>query len=136
MAFPTPNGKPPGRGRRPAFTLIELLVSLAIVALLLSLAVPRYFGRVEAAKETVLRENLHQMRDALDKYYGDNGRYPESLQDLVSKKYLRRIPPDPLTDSDQTWVIVPPADAKKGRVFDIRSGAPGKTRDGVSYGSL
>ena len=138
MAFPTPNGRPVnGCARRfRAFTLIELLVTMSIIALLLSLAVPRYFGRVELAKETVLRENLHQLRDALDKFYGDNGRYPDALQDLVSKKYLRRIPPDPITDSEKTWVIVPPADPKKGAVFDIKSGAPGKTHDGTPYDKL
>ncbi|MCG2578639.1 prepilin-type N-terminal cleavage/methylation domain-containing protein [Dechloromonas sp. XY25] len=121
--------------RRAGFTLIELLVSMAIVALLLALAVPRYFGRVEQAKETVLRENLHQMRDAIDKFYGDNGRYPASLQELVARKYLRRIPPDPLTDSNTGWVIVAPTGTQQGGVFDIRSGAPGKARDGTLYNS-
>lgn len=132
MAFPTTSGK---RRRRPGFTLIELVVSLAIIALLLALAVPRYFGRIDAAKEAVLRENLHQMRDALDKFYGDNGRYPESLQELVNKRYLRRVPPDPITDSDRTWVAVPPVDPKKSGIFDIRSGAQGNGRDGTPYKS-
>lgn len=132
MASLTPNGRKP---RRRGFTLIELLVSMAIVALLLALAVPRYFGRIELAKETVLRENLHQMRDALDKFYSDNARYPETLQELVSKKYLRRIPPDPVTDSDKTWQIVPPVAPKKGAVFDIKSGAPGNGKDGTPYNS-
>jgi general secretion pathway protein G len=131
MAFPIPSGKLVGR--HAGFTLIELLVTLSIVALLLTLAVPRYFGRVEMAKEVALRENLHQMRDALDKFYGDNNRYPETLQDLVTRKYLRRIPADPLTDSDKTWVIVPPADPKKGSVFDVKSGAPGNGKDGTPY---
>ena len=138
MAFPITNGdsfEPTSRPGKtgPGFTLIELLVSMAIVALLLSLAVPRYFGRVELAKETVLRENLHQMREAIDKFYGDNGQYPGSLQDLVTKKYLRKIPPDPITDTDKTWVIVPPSDPKKGGVFDIKSGAPGNGKDGTPY---
>lgn len=135
MAFPTANGKPAldAARRRFGFTLIELLVTLSIVALLLALAVPRYFGRIEMAKEVALRENLHQMRDALDKYYGDNGRYPETLQDLVTRKYLRRIPLDPVTDSDATWVVVAPADPKKGNVFDVKSGAPGNGKDGTPY---
>jgi general secretion pathway protein G len=115
--------------------LIELLVTLSIVALLLALAVPRYFGRVEIAKEIALRENLHQMRDALDKHYGDINRYPNSLQDLVTRKYLRRLPIDPITDSDKTWIVVPPIDPKKGAVFDIKSGAPGNGRDGTPYKS-
>lgn len=119
-------------GRR-GFTLIELLVVMAIVAMLAALAVPQYFGRVEVAKEAVLRENLHQMRDALDKFYGDNGRYPDALNDLVSRRYLRRIPLDPITDSEQTWVAVPPADPRQGGVADVRSGAAGNGRDGTPY---
>ncbi len=117
------------------FTLIELLVTMAIIALLLALAVPRYFGRVDIAKETVLRDDLHQMRDAIDKFYGDNGRYPDTLQDLVTRKYLRRIPPDPITDSDRTWVVVRPSDANQGGVYDVKSGAKGTAKDGTSYGS-
>lgn len=121
------------RQRHPGFTLIELLVTLAIVAALLSLAVPQYFSRIDLAKEAVLRENLHQLRDALDKYYGDNGRYPDRLQDLVSRKYLRRIPPDPITDSDQTWIVVAPADPRQGSIYDVRSGAPGNGKNGSPY---
>ena len=117
------------------FTLVELLVVMAIIALLLALAAPRYFGRVEMAKETVLRENLHQMRDATDKFYGDNNRYPNNIDELVTRKYLRRIPPDPITDSEKTWVIVPPSDSQKGGVYDIKSGAPGKGKDGTAYNS-
>lgn len=120
-------------GCRRGFTLIELLVTMTIIAILLSLAVPRYFVHVDRTKEAVLRENLHQMRDAIDKFYGDNSRYPDSLNDLVTRKYLRRIPPDPVTDSDATWVMVPPAEARLGRVADVRSGAPGKGRDGTAY---
>jgi general secretion pathway protein G len=124
-----------GSGRPRAFTLIELLVTLAIVALLLTLAVPRYFGRVEAAKEVVLREDLRLMREAIDKYHGDHARYPPSLQELVTRRYLRRVPVDPLTGSASTWVAVPPADPKQGGVFDVRSGAPGNGRDGTPYAS-
>jgi general secretion pathway protein G len=75
------------------------------------------------------------MRDALDKFYGDNNRYPDALQDLVARKYLRRIPADPITDSDKSWVIVPPTDPKKGNVFDVKSGAPGNGKDGTPYRS-
>ncbi len=119
--------------RKAGFTLIELLVVMAIIALLLSLAAPRYFGGVDKAKETVLRENLHQMRDALDKYYGDHARYPDALDDLVAKKYLRSIPADPVTDSNKSWVVMPPADPQKGGVFDIKSGASGHGKDGTPY---
>jgi general secretion pathway protein G len=117
------------------FTLIELLVVMAIIAMLLTLAVPRYFHSTDRAREAVLRQNLAQMREAIDKYYGDRGRYPDRLDDLVDRKYLRRIPPDPITDSSETWVRVPPAEAGLGTVFDVRSGAPGPALDGSAYSS-
>ncbi|MBT9613785.1 MAG: prepilin-type N-terminal cleavage/methylation domain-containing protein [Burkholderiales bacterium] len=117
------------------FTLVELLVVLAIIALLVSIAAPRYFNSVEKSKEAVLKQDLSTMRDALDKYYGDSGKYPDSLDDLVSKKYLRKLPVDPITDSATTWVAVPPEDVEKGGVFDVHSGAPGNARDGTPYSS-
>ncbi|MBM2855042.1 MAG: type secretion system, GspG-like protein 2 [Steroidobacteraceae bacterium] len=120
--------------RRPGFTLIELLVVMAIIATLLTLAVPRYFGSIEKSKEAVLRENLNQMRDALQKYYGDKGKYPDALEALAAEKYLRKVPVDPVTESSTTWVVVAPDDPKKGAVFDVRSGAPGQASDGTSYG--
>jgi len=120
--------------RRPGFTLIELLVVMAIIATLLTLAVPRYFGSIEKSKEAVLRENLNQMRDALQKYYGDKGKYPDALEALAAEKYLRKVPVDPVTESSSTWVVVAPDDPKKGAVFDVRSGAPGQASDGTSYG--
>ena len=119
---------------RPGFTLIELLVVMAIIATLLTLAVPRYFGSIEKSKEAVLRENLNQMRDALQKYYGDKGKYPDALEALAAEKYLRKVPVDPVTESSTTWVVVAPDDPKKGAVFDVRSGAPGQASDGTSYG--
>lgn len=119
-----------------AFTLIELLVVLAIVALLLTLAMPRYFQSIDASKETVLIENLRTTRETIDKFYGDTGRYPESLDELVERKYLRALPVDPITESTRTWVIVPPEDADKGNVYNIKSGAPGNTRDGRTFADL
>ena len=116
-----------------AFTLIELLVVMSIIALLLTIAVPRYFHSMDRAKEAVLKEDLVQMRNAIDKYYGDRNRYPDSLDDLVEKKYLRRIPVDPITDSVQTWVAVPPEGAGKGAVSDVKSGATGTAQDGTPY---
>jgi len=115
------------------FTLIELLVVMAVIALLLSLAVPRYFKSVEKTREAVLRENLALTRQALDKYYGDNGKYPESLDQLVSRKYMRSLPLDPITDSSATWIIVPPDMPGKGTVFDLKSGATGNARDGTEF---
>ncbi len=115
------------------FTLIELLVALTIVALLLSIVVPRYLGSLGRAEESVLKENLHLMRDALDKYFADTGRYPASLDDLVAKKYLRSLPADPITQSPATWVVVAPADPQQGAVYDVKSGAKGTGRDGKPY---
>ena len=115
------------------FTLIELLVVMTIIALLLTLAVPRYFHSVEKSKETVLRDNLSIVRESLDKYYADLGKYPDTLDDLVTKKYLRSVPRDPVTESSTTWVIVAPTDSNKGAIYDIKSGAPGKARDGSLY---
>ena len=118
---------------RKGFTLIELLVVLGIVALLLTLAVPRYFPTVDGAKETVLHDNLRNMRDVIDQYYADSGRYPDTLEQLVEKKYLRALPIDPITDSTETWILVPPDDASKGAIYSIRSGAPGNGRNGKPY---
>lgn len=118
---------------RRGFTLIELLVALAIVALLLSIVVPRYVGGVARAEESVLKENLHLMRDALDKHFADTGRYPASLDDLVTKKYLRNVPIDPITQSPTTWIVVAPADQQSGAVYDVRSGAQGTGRNGKPY---
>jgi general secretion pathway protein G len=127
--------RPPGRPeeRLQGFTLIELLVVLAVIALLMSLVLPRYFGSVSRAEEAVLREDLHLMRDALDKHYADTGRYPGSLDELVTKRYLRSIPTDPLTQSSTSWVVLAPADPQKGAVFDVKSGAKGTGQDGKPY---
>jgi general secretion pathway protein G len=115
------------------FTLIELLVVMAIIALLVSLAMPRYFHSVDSSRETILRENLSLTRQALDRYYGDNGKYPDTLDMLVSKKYLRSLPLDPVTGVNTSWIIVPPDVPEKGGVYDVKSGAPGNARDGTEY---
>lgn len=119
------------------FTLIELLVVLSIIALLLTLAVPKYLHSVDVAKEAVLNENLHLVRETIDKFYGDKGRYPESLEELVSEKYLRALPQDPITGSASTWTLIPPdsTDARGG-VYDLKSGAPGATTDGRPFADL
>ena len=119
--------------RRPGFTLIELLVVMAIVATLLTLALPRYFGSLDRSKEAVLKENLFQMREAISRYYADKGKYPESLDGLAAEKYLRKVPLDPITESSATWLLVQPEDPQKGGVVDVRSGAPGNARDGSEF---
>jgi len=102
------------------FTLVELMVVLTVIALLLSVVVPDYVGRMKRAEEAVLQENLAVMRDALDKHYADAGKYPTSLEELVAKRYLRSIPKDPFTQSAGTWIAVPPQDTRKGNVWNSR----------------
>lgn len=119
--------------RKHGFTLIELLVVMALLGLLLSYVAPRYFGAVSRAEEAALRQNLFQMRDAIDKFYGDRLRYPNDLNELVSARYLRVIPPDPLTQRNSSWVIVAPRDGVAGKVANVRSGAVGQGSDGTHY---
>ena len=119
---------------RTGFTLIELIVVLTVLALLLTIAVPRYFAHIEHAKEATLKQDLMVMRDAIDKFHGDKGRYPDQLDELVSARYIRSIPLDPITESTSTWRVIPPTDTEaKGAVYDIKSGADGKSVDGTLY---
>ena len=115
------------------FTLIELMVVMLVIALLISIAVPRYFHSVEQAKEASLKQSLSVMRVAIDKFYGDNDRYPSSIAELVTKKYLRALPVDPVTESAETWVTQAPSSDTAGLVFDIKSGAAGTAKDGSAY---
>ncbi len=118
------------------FTLIELMVVMAIIALLVGIAAPRYFQSVERAREGVLKTNLNLLRDAIDKHYADHGRYPGSLDELSARRYVRKVPEDPVTGSDDTWVIVaPPAASGLTGVYDVHSGAPGNAIDGSPYAS-
>jgi type II secretion system protein G len=117
------------------FTLIELLVVLAIIGSLLAIAAPSYFATLENSRETALRQSLSVMRAAIDHYRGDIGKYPDSLQDLVARRYLRNVPSDPVTGATDNWVIQAPTEANAGNVQDIRSGAPGNGRDGTAYAS-
>lgn len=113
------------------FTLIELIVVMAIVALLVSIAAPRYLRSVDRAKDNALRTSLNVMRDALDQFAADKGRYPDSLAELVEARYLRSVPTDPWTGSASTWVVVIPFDPTiKGKVYDVRSGMAGRASDG------
>lgn len=122
--------------RERGFTLIELLVVLSIVALLLSISVPKYFHSLDYSKEVILKENLRVVRKTIDQYYSDTGHYPDDLDELVSKKYLRALPVDPITSSAATWILIAPEDIKLGKLFDLHSGAQGATRDGVGFGQL
>lgn len=120
---------------RRGFTLIETLVVMAVVALLLSVALPRYFGAVDRSKQTVLSENLRVLRLSLDRYHADKGRHPDRLNDLVEHKYLRAVPVDPITQSADTWITVAPAESSGGGIADVKSGAPGLSIDGRPYES-
>ena len=131
MSRPPATARP--SSRRSGFTLIELMVTLAIVALLISIVAPRYAGRINTAEETVLRQDLSVMRDAIDKHYADAGQYPASLEELAAKRYIRAVPSDPLTQSNRTWIVIPPADREKGGVYDVKSGARGNGSDGKPY---
>jgi general secretion pathway protein G len=115
------------------FTLIELLVVLAIVATLLTLVAPKYFNQIEVSKEVVLLDNLHATREVINKFYADLGRYPDSLDELVEKNYLRSLPYDPIADSKTSWQIVAVPTGYKGSVFDLKSGAVGVSRKGDAY---
>lgn len=118
------------------FTLIELMVVLTIIGILITIAQPSLKQSIIRAREAVLREDLFQMRDAIDQYYADNGRYPAALTDLVnttdpSKSYLRSIPKDPFTGSDD-WITVS-LEAEDGGIFDVHSASPLVGIDGTPY---
>jgi general secretion pathway protein G len=131
MAHPTETGRRFfGRG----FTLIELLVVMAIIATLLTIAAPRYLRGVDDAQEAALKSDLAQLREAIDQHHADLGTYPQALNDLIEKRYLRSIPVDPITGSAQTWQLLPdPSGAEAGSVYDVRSGASGDSRLGEPY---
>ena len=118
-----------------AFTLIELLIVMAVIAVLLTLATPNFFSSVEKSKEAALQHDLSVVRDAIDKFYGDTGKYPDSLQELVNKHYLKNIPIDPITESNVTWLIVNNQDISTGKVIDIKSGSTRLSSKGTPYSS-
>lgn len=117
------------------FTLIELLVVMSIMALLLAIAAPRYFGSVDRAKEATLKVNLRLMREAIDKYRADTGRLPDQLGRLVEARYLRSVPVDPITDRNDSWIAQPHPDGQTPGVYDVRSAAVGLGADGTPYAS-
>lgn len=121
------------RSHRRGFTLIELLVVMAIIATLLTVALPRYFSALAGSREAALLQTLGTTRDAIDKFHADTGRYPDDLASLVDRHYLRKAPFDPVTDSATSWVLVPPPEGEKGNVYDLHSAAPGKARDGTDF---
>ena len=120
------------RGSKCGFTLIELLIVMAIIGTLLSIAVPRYFRTLERARETVLKQDLSILREAIDKHYADLNEYPDTLVVLVEKRYVRSVPIDPFTKLADTWTLIPSDDPDHAGIRDIHSGAAETAADGTT----
>jgi general secretion pathway protein G len=120
------------------FTLIEILVVLSVMMLLIGMVAPAYFARLQAAKEVVLEQNLQAVRTAIDKFHADRGRFPKKISELVETRYLSRLPVDPITGSDQTWLEQQPSlgELETEGLANLKSGAEGVNRSGVPYGEL
>jgi general secretion pathway protein G len=126
-------GRPRAASR--GFTLIELLIVMAIIGTLLSIAVPRYFHALEHTRETVLKQDLSILREAIDKYYADLNDYPQQLPDLADKHYIRSVPLDPFTKVTDTWTLIPSDDPDHAGIRDIHSGAADIASDGTAVAS-
>ena len=109
---------------------------MSIIATLLMIAMPRYFQSLERAREATLAQDLAVMRDAIDKFSGDTGRYPESPEELVAQQYLRAVPVDPITRSAETWQFVRSTNPDETGIRDVHSGADGTARSGIPYAQL
>ena len=122
-----------GKRRNRGFSLVELLLVLFVIALLASLVAPVVTGSIQRARESTLKEDLQVMRKAIDDYYADTGRYPENLAQLADKRYIRKIPKDPITEQANTWVEIRGEGQNASGVVDVRSGSEEKSSDGVAY---
>ena len=124
--------------RERGFTLIELLVVIALISILAAMAVVQYRNSIQRTQEATLKTDLFRMRDAIDQYYADKGKYPASLDALVTDGYMRRIPEDPMTQSATSWETVP-AEPDPGNpsaeagIYNVKSGAPGQSLDGTTF---
>ena len=120
------------------FTLIELMVVMALIVVLATVGLTTYSNSVTRSKEAVLKEDLFQMRDAIDQFYADKNKYPSTLEDLVTEKYLRAVPVDPFTQSAETWQgkmsepDLTNAQSEPG-IEDVKSGSDKTAIDGSSY---
>jgi general secretion pathway protein G len=120
------------------FTLVELLVVISLISILAAMGLVQYKNSIVRSQEAVLKTDLFRMRDAIDQYYADKGKYPTSLDALVSDGYLRKLPEDPITKSTDTWQTVPAEPdpnnpSSEPGVYDVKSGAPGAALDGSNY---
>lgn len=128
----------PRRTGQSGFTLIELIIVMAIIAILASIAIPSYLGSIKAAKEAVLKEDLHVMRNAIDSYTMDKGKAPQALDDLVQSGYMKSIPTDPMTHSSDTWVTntddtLESIDQSEPGINDVHSGSEETGSNGQAY---
>jgi len=105
------------------YTLIEMLTVIAIMGILATIAVPSFQRSIVRSKEASLRNSLFVLRDVIDQYYGDFGEYPDSMEILVEKRYIREIPIDPLTGSADTWILIPPEGEETTGIYDVHSGS-------------
>jgi general secretion pathway protein G len=124
--------------REKGFTLVELLIVISLISILAAMGLVQYRNSVVATKEATLRTDLFRMRDAIDQYYADKGKYPSSLDSLVTDGYLRKLPEDPLTKSSDTWTTVPAEPdpnnpSAEAGVYNVKSGAQGTGLDGTTY---
>ncbi len=131
---------PGAGGSRAGFTLIEMVIVFTLIAILVGLGLPQYKSATQSARETVLKEDLFQMRKLIDQYYVDKHKYPASLKALVDEGYLRELPKDPITKSAETWVevreLVSAENLTPGfepGVTDVHSGSEAKALDGTIY---